>query len=117
MKSIALRCLDGQHDGGLRWPLLRRTAPLVPVFVRLRQLAESEKSLPDFLAEHFEKRHFPRAARLIQKLDAAGRLVFLLDGLDEVEDRQRPALFETVRELFRVQRQSKPGEAAFSPGS
>jgi hypothetical protein len=107
LKSIALNCIRGVHRPGFASSRLSRTPPLLPVFLRLRRLAEAETSLTDFVEQHFAERGFPHGRRLIEKLEREGRLVFLLDGLDEVEQTQRYKIVGLVNDLFRAQQQQK----------
>lgn len=56
----------------------------IPIFVPLKQFAESSKTLFDFIVEQFEVCHFPDAAPFVEPLLTAGKALVLFDGLDEV---------------------------------
>ena len=59
----------------------------IPIFVPLRQLAESAQTLDDlmaFIVDQFAICHFPDAAPFVDKLLREGKALVLFDGLDEV---------------------------------
>ena len=56
----------------------------IPIFVPLKQFAESGKSLFDFIVEQFAVCHFPDAAPFVERLLKEGKALVLFDGLDEV---------------------------------
>lgn len=93
LKSIALDCIRG------------RLAPCgggrnVPIWIELRAWANSGKDLADTVLETFVRAEFPKPGRLIRGLRRAGRLVYLLDGLDEVHEAHRPRIVAAVRSLL-----------------
>lgn len=100
LKSIALGCLNGA---------LRSSAgrTLVPVFIPLRQLAQSKLPLDDFVTAEVNNLGFPKAGRLLRRLESKGRLVFLLDGLDEVDEADRPNVIAQLAALLERQHQNK----------
>jgi len=56
----------------------------VPVFVELKRFKNSEISLEQFIIEEFKTCGFPKPEEQAQKLLQQGKLLILLDGLDEV---------------------------------
>jgi hypothetical protein len=56
----------------------------IPIFIPLKQFAESGKSLFDFSAEQLAVGHFPDAAPFVERLLTEGKALLLFDGLDEV---------------------------------
>jgi len=56
----------------------------IPIFVPLKQFAESGKTLLDFIVEQFAVCHFPDAAPFVVPLLQSGKALVLFDGLDEV---------------------------------
>ena len=56
----------------------------IPIFVPLKQFAESGKTLFDFIVEQFAVCHFPDAAPFVEPLLKEGKALVLFDGLDEV---------------------------------
>jgi len=63
----------------------------VPIFVSLKQWADSGAELMDFIAERFDICGFPAAQPFVEALLKSGNAIVLFDGLDEVnqEDGQR----------------------------
>jgi len=56
----------------------------VPIPITLRELAESGKSLREYIDEVFEKYEFPKAKDFIEKDLKEGKCRLLLDGFDEL---------------------------------
>jgi predicted NACHT family NTPase len=73
LKHIALQAADGS---------LKRK--LLPVFVQLKHLADSQQSLMDFLIQEIEICGFPQAKPFLEHMLDLGKCLLLLDGLDEV---------------------------------
>lgn len=96
LKAIALRCLRGEL-------LSVSKRQLLPVFISLRRLAESKKPLEEYILDEFTLLDFPNASRSYRRLRKQGRLVFLLDGLDEVEEAERSGVFQQVQMLIECQ--------------
>lgn len=101
LKAIALDCLRGrvQAPGGRAF---------VPVFVELR-LIKPNQTLNDYIIELFESMRFPNAKLSLIRLEKQNRLVYLLDGLDEVDEVKRSNLFEEIRAILDRQVRHKPG--------
>lgn len=96
LKSIAIACLNKTLVGA-------SGQSLVPVFIPLRQLAQSKHPLEDFVVAEFYALGFPHARRLLRRLEQKGRLVFLLDGLDEVDESDRPQIISKLIDLLERQ--------------
>lgn len=71
LKHVALQAAAGRLD-------------FVPIFVSLKQLADSDLKLFDYVVEEFAVCDFPDAAPYIDRLLKTGKAIVLLDGLDEV---------------------------------
>ncbi|MGB1252818.1 MAG: NACHT domain-containing protein, partial [Candidatus Promineifilaceae bacterium] len=56
----------------------------VPIFVTLKQYADTDKTLIDFIAEQFSVCDFPEAELFVEALLRDGKALVLFDGLDEV---------------------------------
>lgn len=102
LKAIALDCLKGRllSTGGYL---------LIPVFIELRQLAKSGQEFDPFVAQQLEGMRFPKSQRSLGRLEKQSRLVYLLDGLDEVDDDKRASLFDQLETLLDRQRRYDPG--------
>lgn len=69
----------------------------IPVFVSLPRLVQSDRSLLDYLTDGFEPRE--PMARALEAAGREGRLVVLLDGLDEVPPERREGVDTRLRQL------------------
>jgi adenylate kinase family enzyme len=81
----------------------------VPIFVSLKQWADSGKELMPFIAERFKICDFPHAEIFIEELLKSGEAIVLFDGLDEVNqesgqrDKQTHAMNNFIEEYDRAQ--------------
>ena len=57
---------------------------LIPVFIVLRRLAAAQHSVEDAIIAAFNQYNFPRSLQFVHKSISEGRLLVILDGLDEV---------------------------------
>ena len=57
---------------------------LIPVFIVLRNLARNEHSVNDAIIAAFAEYHFPGATRFVESALSQGKMIIILDGLDEV---------------------------------
>jgi NACHT domain len=100
LKAIALRCL--------RRELISESGrTFIPIFISLRQLSMDNLTLDAFVLKQFADLQFPHASRTVRRLIRQRRLVFLLDGLDEVDEGQRPGVIEQIRALIQSHRERK----------
>nr|VFJ63868.1 MAG: NACHT domain-containing protein [Candidatus Kentron sp. FW] len=103
LRAIAIDCAQGRLSSGGRGGVR-----LVPVFMELRRWAQSRDSLMDHAVTIFQENGFPRPRRLLNRLRGAGRLVFLLDALDEVDDSQdRQRVLAGIRDLLSEEKGGK----------
>ncbi|MBD1854143.1 MULTISPECIES: NACHT domain-containing protein [Leptolyngbya] len=68
----------------LKWETARYRHELIPVFIELKQFGDQHSEIEKLIAEEFETCGFPNAEVFTQNLLKAGKLLILLDGLDEV---------------------------------
>lgn len=98
LKSLAMDCINKRFAASDNF---------VPVFIELRQFMNSGLSLDGYIIQSFQDYGFPKPQRLIKKLRKAGYLVFLLDALDEVDDKEKRAkVFTDIRKLITTEMQS-----------
>lgn len=89
LKYIAIRCCNG-------------TIPKVPIFVPLRDLANSKHDLFQYMADEFEGCGLPNTNTFLRALLRNRKALVLLDGLDEIPDYEtRSRLIYQIRELLR----------------
>lgn len=85
LKYLALQAADGK-------------LPLLPLFVPLKQWADSGIPLLQFLVQQLGVCHFPPATKFVEKLLQEGKTLLLLDGLDEVGETHRVRVTEEIRQ-------------------
>ena len=68
----------------LKWQTARYRHEVIPVFIELKQFGDRHSEIEKLIAEEFETCGFPNAEGFTQNLLQAGKLLILLDGLDEV---------------------------------
>ncbi len=71
------------HDGAASLSLAPGT---VPVFLPLRRLVELDRGLDAFIEQELASPHLDAPKRFGERLRKRGRVLYLLDGLDEVRD-------------------------------
>jgi hypothetical protein len=81
----------------------------VPVFVSLKQWADSGSELMPYIAERFDICGFPKAQPFVEELLKSGGAIVLFDGLDEVNqesgqrDKQTRAMNNFIEKYDRTQ--------------
>ncbi|KAM3113313.1 NACHT domain-containing protein [Phormidesmis sp. 146-33] len=83
----------------LKWETGRFRHELLPVFVELKRFDATQTHIEKFIAEEFETCGFPNAEVFTQNLLKAGKLLILLDGLDEVPTDQVDRAIEQIGRL------------------
>jgi predicted NACHT family NTPase len=73
----------------------------VPIFVSLKQWADTGKELMPFIADRFDVCGFPRARPFVKEILKAGDAIVLFDGLDEVnqEGEQRDKQTRVIKDF------------------
>jgi predicted NACHT family NTPase len=79
----------------------------VPVFLELKQFRTGEVDLEKAIAHEFETCGFPNPVPSTQKLLANGKLLILLDGLDEVPTQQLDAAIEKIQDFTDKYKQNR----------
>ena len=90
LKHVALQAVNGDINR-------------VPIFVTLKELADSGQEILDFMVGEFAICSFPEARPFVERLLKAGRAVVLFDGLDEVGQagEQRANLITALNNFIR----------------
>jgi len=88
LKYIAIKAAEKLIPGH---DIKQKEIDKVPVFISLKQWADSGAELMDFITERFDICGFPDARPFVEELLKSGSAIVLFDGLDEVnqEDGQR----------------------------
>lgn len=86
LKFLALQSLDG-----------RLKQKRLPIFVGIRDFADSGKTLFEFINSQFDLCHLPNAMPFVTRILNRGKCQILLDGLDEVNTERRD---EVIKELY-----------------
>lgn len=76
MKSLVTSVITGRANESLN--------SLIPVFVVLRKLAAKQQSVKEAIIAAFADFHFPGAEKFVDSALKQGRMLIVLDGLDEV---------------------------------
>lgn len=90
LKYLALKGVSGELER-------------VPIFIGLKQLADSDLSVFDYVVREFDVCDFPDAAAYLDRLLKSGKAILLFDGLDEVNvaDDERARLIGDVENFTR----------------
>lgn len=72
---------------------------LVPVFVRLMRAGGSVDDLTELVITTLAEFSFPNPEKSFYRRAAEGKIVFLLDGLDEVPSKSRPGVIAGIQKL------------------
>lgn len=89
LKSLALQCSEGQLQSGL-----------VPIFITLKDFGDDPKkqALFDYIIERLSACNI--VAEEIEQLLKQGKIMVLLDGLDEVKEEHNNYVLEQVRKFY-----------------
>lgn len=68
----------------------------IPVFLSLKALADSGKSLFDFIVYQFDICSLPDARPLVEQLLRNGKCLLLLDGLDEIQPARKDEIIQDI---------------------
>lgn len=71
----------------------------IPILVELKRLADSDKSLFDFIVGQFDICGFPAAALFINRMLESGNCMLLFDGLDEVSQVKEDLIVNQVKDF------------------
>lgn len=82
----------------------------VPILLELHRLNDAELTEDKLIQEitvAFSRENFPNAERFVRKSLKQGRLMLLLDGLDEINSSSRTQVVYQIRELLDIYRQCR----------
>ncbi len=71
----------------------------LPVLLELKRFTEDQIDIQKFIAKEFEHCGFPNPKGFTEKALKQGRLLILLDGLDEVPTKKRDRVIDTIQDF------------------
>jgi hypothetical protein len=80
---------------------------LIPVFLELKKFKESEINIQALIEKEFEICGFPDVQKNVSKKLAEGKLLILLDGLDEVPTENRENVIEKIQDFVDQRKQNR----------
>jgi hypothetical protein len=93
LRSLLLAYADGQLTGIVN--------DVVPVLIELGRLSDTSRTLLQEIAASFDRHGFPKAEPFVEHALARKGLLLLLDGLDEVNAKERQRVVTAVQDLIR----------------
>lgn len=100
-KTMLLRHMAFSYGQGRLLGLEHRPVPVLIELHRLNDPELTEEKLIAEIVEAFKRNRFPKAERFVRHSLQHGKLMLLLDGLDEVNSRVRPMLGQRISDLLR----------------
>jgi MoxR-like ATPase len=100
-KTMLLRHIAFSYGKGRLPGLENRPVPILLELHRLSDPELTEEKLIAAIVEAFKRNRFPKAERFVQESLKQGKLMLLLDGLDEVNSGIRPVLVQHIGDLLR----------------
>lgn len=91
LKRVGLEALKGQ-EGEFEFSC-------IPIFIELKRFDSADVSLEDFITKEFEISGFPTAKNFTQRALEQGKLLILLDGLDEVPSENLNVLMGQIQDF------------------
>ena len=95
LRKLGLDALEGRlaHD-------------LMPVFIELKSFKNQDMSLLQAIAGEFRNSGFPYSKKLVESMLSDGKMLVLLDGLDEVPSTQVDTVIEQIKDFCNQYRQN-----------
>jgi hypothetical protein len=100
-KTMLLRHVALTYGKGRLTGLENRPLPILVELHRLSDPELTEEKLIAAIVEAFKRNRFPNADRFVRHSLENGKLMLLLDGLDEVNSGVRPVLVQRISDLLR----------------
>ena len=71
----------------------------IPVFIELKNFTEEEINIKNMIIDEFDLCKFPQAQKSVEKLLDKGKLLILLDGLDEVPTKNMDRVINKIQDF------------------
>ena len=91
LRKIGLDALKGKAQG--------YEHNCIPVFLELKRFTESEIDIKQIIIQEFKTCGFPKAEQIATKALDQGKLLILLDGLDEVPTKNLNVVIDTIQDF------------------
>lgn len=92
LRKLGLIALKGVHEGGFQHDC-------IPVFIELKGFRTANINIENSIAEVFKIRGFPEPYRFTTKALERGKLLVLLDGLDEVPSEHMHEIVKDIQDF------------------
>lgn len=100
LRKVGLEALKPKKTVGMDgYPLSNYDHPCIPVFLPLQRFKTTEVPLEQRISEEFATCGFPEPVAFTQAMLKKGRLLVLLDGLDEVPSDQEAAVIAQIQDF------------------
>lgn len=106
-KSMLLKYLALSYSEGRLKNLSDRPVPILLELNRLNEANLTVEKLEQQLVEACDRHNFPKATRFISQCLKDGRLLLLLDGLDEVSSGVRSSVVRCLKEFLELEKYKK----------
>ncbi|MFM7716093.1 MAG: NACHT domain-containing protein, partial [Microcystis sp.] len=103
-KSMLLKYLALSYSEGRLKNLSDRPVPILLELNRLNEANLTVEKLEQHLVEACDRHNFPKATRFISQCLKDGRLLLLLDGLDEVSSSVRSSVVQCLKDFLELQK-------------
>ena len=99
LRKVGLDAIKGKKQGYQH--------DCIPVFLELKRLTEKEIDLKQIIIEEFKLCKFPKAEQIATKALNKGKLLILLDGLDEVPTINLNAVIDRIQDFVDLYDQNR----------
>ncbi|MGK7884397.1 MAG: NACHT domain-containing NTPase [Crocosphaera sp.] len=98
-KSTFLRKMGLEALKGKKWLKESYKHSCIPVFIELKKFAEKDINIKNMIINEFDICKFPLAQKSVEKLLENGKLLILLDGLDEVPTKNMDRVINKIQDV------------------
>ncbi|MBW4652996.1 MAG: NACHT domain-containing protein [Kaiparowitsia implicata GSE-PSE-MK54-09C] len=99
LRKVGLEALKSKEVDHTGYPQSAYVPDCIPVFLPLQQFRSTDLTIEQRIAKEFATCGFPEPEDFTHAMLSRGRLLVLLDGLDEVPAEQESAVIEQIRDF------------------